>query len=64
MFQGALGKMNVTTGSKGRFHSFADKLSRGSRRKVRPTQWGYSTTSFGDVGIYLGKPGRKTRRAW
>ncbi len=64
MFQGALGKMNVTTGSKGRFHCFADKLSRGSRRKVRLTQWGYTTTSFGDAGIYLGKPGRKKRRAW
>lgn len=64
MFHSTLGKMNVTTGSQGRFYNCSDKWSRGKRRKTQLTQWGIPTTSWGEQGIYQGKPGRDKRRAW
>lgn len=64
MFHSAQGKMNVTTGSQGRFYNCSDKWSRGKRRKTQLTQWGIAATSWGEPGIWLGKPGRDKRLSW
>ena len=60
MFHSTLGKMNVTTGSQGRFYNCSDKWSRGKRRKTQLTQWGIATTSWGEQGIYQNLEEAKT----